>query len=98
MLPHIEREDIKAEVKGLEKTKDLCLMENEAEKLDKSLTPLSSLSDEFFEVPDANDMMDFDMENEWSSQMKPEVQTAVLSPGLSSATGTAKKKLHDLAG
>ncbi|OAY45877.1 protein ENHANCED DISEASE RESISTANCE 2 isoform X2 [Manihot esculenta] len=97
VLPHIEREDIKVEVKGLEKTKDLCLMENEAKKLDKSLTPLSSLSDEFFEVPDANDMMDFDMENEWSSQMKPEVQTAVLSPGLSSATGTAKKKLHDLA-
>ncbi|XP_057989406.1 protein ENHANCED DISEASE RESISTANCE 2-like isoform X2 [Hevea brasiliensis] len=96
--PQAEKVDKKMEVKGPEKIEEnSSLVENEAEKQTTSLTGLTSATDEFFDVPAANEMMDLDLENEWPSEMSPEIHTAsILPPRLSSAAGIVKKKLQDL--
>ncbi|KDP44376.1 hypothetical protein JCGZ_20056 [Jatropha curcas] len=97
VLPQIEKLDFKLEVKGSENIESN-LTQNEVEKTSTSLTCLNSSPDEFFDVPDANDMMDFEhMGNDWSSKISPEIQTpSIHPPRLSSAAGIVKK-LHDLA-
>uniref|UniRef100_A0A2C9V3D3 PH domain-containing protein n=1 Tax=Manihot esculenta TaxID=3983 RepID=A0A2C9V3D3_MANES len=99
VLPQTEKADVEVKAKGEGKIEEEPnLVENEAETLSASLTALNSASDEFYDVPDTNEMMDFDLENEWSSEMSPETHTAsMLPPRLSSAAGKVKKKLHDFA-
>lgn len=102
VLPQIENVEFKMEVKGKgseNNDENSCLKENnEVEKTSTSLTGLNIAPDEFFDVPDATEMMDFDhLDNEWTSKMSPENQTSTLHPPrLSSAAGIVKK-LHDLA-
>lgn len=78
VLPQTEKADVEVKAKGEGKIEEEPnLVENEAETLSASLTALNSASDEFYDVPDTNEMMDFDLENEWSSEMSPETHTAV---------------------
>ncbi|XP_048232206.1 protein ENHANCED DISEASE RESISTANCE 2-like isoform X2 [Ricinus communis] len=90
MLPQIEKVDMNVEDETLEKIEqDHNSIEEGTGKLSRSLTGLNNASDEFFDVPNANEMMDCDSDNEWPSE-------STVPLRLSSAAGLVKK-LHDLA-
>ncbi|XP_021905613.1 protein ENHANCED DISEASE RESISTANCE 2-like [Carica papaya] len=103
-----EKNDTKSEAVFPEETwkKDNdTLVEDEIERLTSgrmSLMDLNDASDEFFDVPEANETIDYDhYENEWnsSSELSPELHPQVhhvVKPGISSAV-TFVKKLHELA-
>ncbi|XP_048232207.1 protein ENHANCED DISEASE RESISTANCE 2-like isoform X3 [Ricinus communis] len=98
MLPQIEKVDMNVEDETLEKIEqDHNSIEEGTGKLSRSLTGLNNASDEFFDVPNANEMMDCDSDNEWPSEVSSGGDSPSTVPlRLSSAAGLVKK-LHDLA-
>lgn len=99
MMPHSPELDINMDYEGLRNVEDnFGFKEDETEKPKKSFNSLTNASDEFFDVANVNEMMDFDpLENEWSSEMSAGMYTPSMLPArLSSAAGLVRK-LHDLA-
>ncbi|CAK7325457.1 unnamed protein product [Dovyalis caffra] len=102
ILPQDEKEDIKSEDKGQQKfQQNTDFKEDEAEKPNsgrRSLMSLNDASDEFFDVPDSSEGVDFDiLENGWFPEESQELSaTNISQPRLSSAA-VFVKKLHDLA-
>ncbi|XP_050208738.1 protein ENHANCED DISEASE RESISTANCE 2-like [Mercurialis annua] len=97
MLPEGQNSDMIVEHINSEKIiEDYKLIEDGAGKFRRSITGLSAVSDEFLDVPNANEM-DGDFENEWTTEMSSGTLTPnMVPPRLSSAAGLVKK-LHDLA-
>jgi hypothetical protein len=84
MLPQDGMEDIESEEKGQQKFKQNAdLKENEAEKTNSGrriLMSLNDASDEFFDFPDSNEDIDFDLlENGWYPEKSQEQPTSVLT-------------------
>lgn len=75
VLHQSEKEDIKKEVHELEES----IPEDEAERPHSqtaSLMEMQDAADEFFDVPEPSDYDQ--LENEWSSELSPELQSPVL--------------------
>jgi hypothetical protein len=84
MLPQDGMEDIESEDKGQQKfEQNADLKEHEAEKTNsgrRSLMSLNDASDEFFDFPDSNEDIDFDLlENGWYPEKSQEQPTSVLT-------------------
>lgn len=88
VLPHSE-EDIKKEVRELEES----IPEDEAERphsKNASLMEMQDAADEFFDVPEPSDYDQ--LENEWSSEPSPELQSPVLRITVTRIDPTCFKK------
>ncbi|XP_065870096.1 protein ENHANCED DISEASE RESISTANCE 2-like isoform X2 [Euphorbia lathyris] len=98
MLPNIQHIDRNMEGEGPKTINDgFSSMEDEAEKPKRSFTSLANATEEFFDVPNANDMIDFDpLETEWSPEVTSGTYTPSMVPPRLSAAGFVRK-LHDLA-
>ncbi|WCJ19319.1 hypothetical protein M5689_001615 [Euphorbia peplus] len=91
--PNVEGEDQKSFNDRFSTMEDI-----EAEKHTQSVTSLANATEEFFDVPNANDMIDFDpnLETEWSPEITSGTYTPIAVPARLSAAGFVRK-LHDLA-
>ncbi|XP_061975208.1 protein ENHANCED DISEASE RESISTANCE 2-like [Populus nigra] len=102
MLPQDGMEDIESEDNGQQKfEQNADLKENEAEKTNsgrRSLMSLNDASDEFFDFPDSNEDIDFDLlENGWYPEKSQEQPASHICQHRLSSAAVFVKKLHDLA-
>ncbi|XP_012452887.1 protein ENHANCED DISEASE RESISTANCE 2-like [Gossypium raimondii] len=99
-LPQLEKEDIKIDTQSPEETikiEEDVLMEVEAAKPPSgrvSLLRLNQEPDEFFDVPEADEFLDYDrLERDWSPEPS---SPKIPQPKITSAAGLVRK-LHGLA-
>ncbi|KAJ6720260.1 ENHANCED DISEASE RESISTANCE-RELATED [Salix viminalis] len=102
MLPQAEMEAIESENKSQHKfEKNADLKGNEAEKINsgrRSLMSLNDASDEFFDFPDFNEDIDFDLsDNGWFPEKSQEQPASHICQHRLSSAAVFVKKLHDLA-
>ncbi|KAF9674883.1 hypothetical protein SADUNF_Sadunf10G0173500 [Salix dunnii] len=102
MLPQAEMEAIETENKSQHKfEQNADLKENEVEKINsgrRSLMSLNDASDEFFDFPDFNEDIDFDLsDNGWFPEKSQEQPASHICPHRLSSPAVFVKKLHDLA-
>ncbi|KAG5237742.1 protein ENHANCED DISEASE RESISTANCE [Salix suchowensis] len=102
MLPQAEMEAIESENKSQHKfEQNADLKGNEAEKINsgrRSLMSLNDTSDEFFDFPDFNEDIDFDLsDNGWFPEKSQEQPASHICQHRLSSAAVFVKKLHDLA-
>ncbi|KAJ6772982.1 ENHANCED DISEASE RESISTANCE-RELATED [Salix koriyanagi] len=102
MLPQAEMEAIESENKSQHKfEQNADLKGNEAEKINsgrRSLMSLNDTSDEFFDFPDVNEDIDFDLsDNGWFPEKSQEQPASHICQHRLSSAAVFVKKLHDLA-
>ncbi|KAJ6311520.1 hypothetical protein OIU77_013308 [Salix suchowensis] len=102
MLPQAEMEAIESENKSQHKfEQNADLKGNEAEKINsgrRSLMSLNDTSDEFFDIPDFNEDIDFDLsDNGWFPEKSQEQPASHICQHRLSSAAVFVKKLHDLA-